>query len=374
MNRNCVLFLTYWYPNKNNKSFGIFTKRHAQSISLNNDIIVLSLNIVKGHSAYALKTEVFKDENQIETHQIYIESRFNKLIFVLLPLHYLVLKRYISKKLMKNSFTIVHSNVIFPCGITGHHLAKKLKCRHFITEHWTKIDKFFSVSLYRFAAKRALDDATALTCVSGQLANTVRKYTDNNNIQIIPNVIDENVFYYNPEILENKIFTFIAVAHWAQHKNPFYFLEALQALVNEKRLHDFKMVIIGAGEQVDLMKSKGYNFEIEYKGVMDAAEISIELNRSHIFLHGSDFETFSVIIAEALMCGLPCVVSPVGIALEAINESNGFVTDNTVLDWKEKILKCYNTQYDKKKISEQLKYKYDLKTVGRLFDNLYQKN
>jgi glycosyltransferase involved in cell wall biosynthesis len=250
-------------------------------------------------------------------------------------------------------------------------LSKKFRTRFIITEHWTKIDKFFSSSLYSFLGKRAFNAAHAITCVSAQLANTVQKHTSNKNIRIVPNVIDAHEFYYNAAITKNAQFTFVAVAHWAQHKNPFYFLDALQILVSDGKLSDFKVVMIGDGEQIQRIKDKGYNFTIEFKGSLTSPEVCTELNKSQVFLHGSDFETFSVIIAEALMCGLPSVVSPVGIGPEVINASNGFVTNNTVKDWSEKIISIYNTSYNYQAISDQLKGKYDAETVGNLFLQSY---
>jgi len=371
MTKYSVLFLTYWYPNKNSKSLGIFSKRHAQAISINHNIVVLSLVISKGGSMYKKKSEIFRDENNIDTHQIFLESYFYKLLYVLLPFHYIILHSYILKNLSNHNFNIVHSNVIFPCGIVGNAISNKLRVKHVITEHWTKIDKFFKVSLYRFSGKKALDQAEQLTFVSKQLAATVKKYTNNANVNIIPNVIDSKEFYFNRAIVKNKTFTFIAAAHWAQFKNPFYFLDALKLIADEKLISNFKVVMAGNGEQIDRVKSNNYPFSIELKGNLNPFELKSELNKSHIFLHGSDFETFSVIIAEALMCGLPSVVSPYGIALEAINASNGFVTNNTVEDWKDKILKCYHSRYNNQEIASQLKHKYDLETVGRLFSDVY---
>jgi glycosyltransferase involved in cell wall biosynthesis len=133
----------------------------------------------------------------------------------------------------------------------------------------------------------------------------------------------------------------------------------------------FRLVLVGTGFQIEYIKQKKYSFEIEYKGNLNPNELKTELNKSHVFLHGSDFETFSVIMAEALMCGLPSVVSPVGIANEVINGSNGFVTNNTSEDWQEKILKCAQTSYNNKLISEQLKNKYDSKIIAKLFSDIY---
>jgi len=366
-----ILLLTYWYPSNSNKSSGIFIKRHAAAIHLINNVVVVSLHITDGRSIFKKTSEITKDENNVETHQVCIASRYRKLVYLLLPVHYFILRKYLRRQLCEHKFSTVHSNVIFPCAIVGHYLSKKMRCRHIITEHWTKIDKFFSISLYRFAGKIAFDRANAITCVSESLAATVKKYTDNKNVTIIPNVIDPNEFYFNPAIQKNRKLTFIAAAHWAQFKNPFYFLDALELIYHEKQIPEFKVALAGTGEQLSVIRQKNYHFEISYLGAMDVKGLNTEFNRSHVFLHGSDFETFSVVIAEALMCGLPCVVSPVGIGPEVIHSGNGFVTNNTVSDWKQKILLCCASNYDHAAISEQLKHKFDLATVGRQFKDLY---
>src|SRR5437870_2806114 len=111
---NSVLFFTYWYPNKNSKSFGIFIKRHAQAAGVNNKVKVLAINIIKGNSVYKKYTHILTDESGIETHHIYFESIFNKLFYILLPLHYLVARNYIDEKIIKaHPFTILHSSIVF---------------------------------------------------------------------------------------------------------------------------------------------------------------------------------------------------------------------------------------------------------------------
>jgi glycosyltransferase involved in cell wall biosynthesis len=372
MNTNSILFLSYWYPNKSNKNSGIFVKRHAQAIHINNPVTVLTLHIIKGSSLYKKHTNVLLDEANIETHQVYIESIFNKLFYVLLPLHYFILINYIKKNWPTNTFTLIHSNILFPAAILGYWLAKKLKCKHFISAHWSKLDKFFRVSLYKVIGRRAYNSAHGISVVSASLSNVVKKHTSNNNIRIIPNVIDSGVFNYSSDIQKNKLFTFIAVAHWGVPKNPFLFLDAIKELLAENKLTAFKVVIVGEGPLINLIKERNYPFEMELKGNLNSEKLNVELNKSHVFLHGSDFETFSVVMAEAIMCGLPCVLSPVGIALDVINETNGFVTDNTVADWKVKIQSAYTTVYDYKKISEQLKHKFDSNVVGKLFDDFYK--
>lgn len=370
--QNKVLFFSYWYPNKSNENSSIFIKRHAQSIKCSNTpIVVLVLSIIHSSSLYKRTIVVFNDEEGLETHQIYIESKFYKLLYLLLPLHYIIAKLYISKQILPSfKFNIIHSNVLFPCGIVGYWLAKKYKCKHIISEHWSKLDKFFKVSLWKSYGKKALNNAHAITCVSGVLKETIKKYTTNNSITIIPNVVNSSQFYIDSNITKNTMLTFIAVAHWAAPKNPFHFLDALQKL--QSKTPNFKLVLVGNGPQIAIIKQHDYKFEIDYKGNLNPNDLRVEFNKSHIFLHGSDYETFSVVMAEAIMCGLPSVVSSVGIATEVINNNNGFVTNNTINDWQEKISLCLNTSYNHEQIANQLKNKYDSTEIGKLFNTSYQ--
>ncbi len=372
--KNKILFFSYWYPNKYSKVFPVFVKKHAQSINIENDLIVLSVHIIKGSGLYKKQTEIVYDENNIETHQLYIESRLYKVLYILLPLHYFIVKKHIKNAILpKYKFDIIHSNILFPCAIVGYRLSRHFKCKHVITEHWSKINHFFKKNIYRLSGKTTLDRSDAITCVSDILQTTLKKHSTNKNILIVPNVIDQSDFYYDSSVSKNSTFTFIAAANWTVPKNPFYFLDALNKLKEDGKITAFNLYLIGNGHQLEDVKKRNYNFEIKYTGILNSQELALHLNQSHLFLHGSDYETFSTIIAEALMCGLPSVVSPVGIAAEVINTSNGFITNNTPEDWYGKILKCYHSSYDSKHISEQLKDRYDLKTVGYLFTRVYDK-
>lgn len=368
-----ILFFTYWYPNKKNESFGMFVKRHAEAIHTLNEIVVLSVNISKGNLLFKKNIEVLTDDKGIETHHIYLESTFYKLLYTFLPLHYLIVKRYLLSQITpKYKISFLHANILFPCGVVCYWLAKTLHYRFVITEHWSKIDKFFRVSFYKKSGKATLTSAMAITAVSSPLADTIKKYTSNPRIFVVPNVVNANVFHFDEHITKNNIFTFIAASHWASPKNPFYFLEALNQIAIENTIPKFKLVLAGEGVLLAKIKEKQYNFDIEYAGNLKASDLNIALNKSHVFLHGSDFETFSVIIAEAIMCGLPCVVSPVGIATESINALNGFIATNSSNDWKDKIIKCAQHTYDNRHISEQIRHKYDVAVVAKLFSEIYK--
>ncbi len=367
-----MLFFSYWYPNAVLSNQAYFAKQHAQALSKVCELEVLAVHILPGKTLYDFNYQCEIDEHGIRTHRVYILSKFYKIFYVALPWQYLMLKKII-KLHIRNRFEFgsIHSNVLYPCGIVGAKLSKHFQCKHVITEHWSKLDKFFKVSLYKKLGRKAYDTADALTAVSQQLADTMQKYHHNKMMRLVPNVIDASKFYVDAQIEKHGCLTFTAVAHWHAPKNPFYYLEALKQLFDEKTIPSFKVILIGEGDILKTVKDKQYPYPIEMPGNLSPDALCRHLNQCHVFLHGSDFETFSVVMVEALMCGLPCVVSDVGIAKQIINEQNGFIAESSSQDWKQKIEKVVNTKFDAKIIASQIDGIYSLEAVAKKFELLY---
>jgi glycosyltransferase involved in cell wall biosynthesis len=80
-------------------------------------------------------------------------------------------------------------------------------------------------------------------------------------------------------------------------------------------------------------------------GKLSFAEAACEMQNASYFLHASNYETFSLVCAEALSCGTPVVASAVGGVPEYLNDKNGIlVSDNTVESWTNCLKHCFITQ------------------------------
>ena len=151
-----ILFFACWYPNKYSINNGIFIKEHAKCIKYSgNKIIILSIIAIKSNHFFKKEIDVFIDENGIKTHIIYLKSYFYKWIYINLPLQYFFAFSYFKKTIL-SSFTpdVIHSNIVYPAGIIGNKIAKKINTPHYISEHWSKLDKFFSRNVIVIKQKR----------------------------------------------------------------------------------------------------------------------------------------------------------------------------------------------------------------------------
>ncbi len=366
-----VLFLTTWYPDKKNLYKGIFVKQHARAIvEFNPEIKVLALHLVNASAIFKTSTEITIDENGIETHHIYLFSRFHKKLTAFVPLLNFICQRYFKKHIQKNwRPELIHGNVIYPAGIISYNIAKSIQVKLIISEHWSKIDDFMAKHLFAESAQKAFDYACKITCVSAFLKQKIASYADVNKIVLIPNLID-NSFKRSFRVSNPSEIKFTAIANWEKPKAPELFIEALntiQAMIPQRII----LNMIGSGSQLKTILEQKHSIQIHPLGVKNSSQIAEILNQSNYFLHASAIETFSIVIAEALSCGIPVCASNVGAIPDLICRENGVLVENTVSAWKEGILLLMNTNYDPMKIALDSVEKYHIKAISNQFKALY---
>ncbi len=367
-----ILFVSYWYPTQQHPLKGIFIKKHAHAIASSGcNIKVLSLCIENSTDLYKKEVLNFKDEAGIDTVQILIRSRFYKFLHVL-PFHqYRLLRReYLH---LKNTFEphLIHSNVLYPAGILGHMLSKEFSKPHVITEHWSKVQKFMTKSLYASLGKKAYAKAAVITVVSDFLKGTLLPYVEKEKVYRVPNVINNDVYSYKAKSIKDDVLVFTCVAHWHSPKRPDLIFQALQKLSNNQP-KKITLNVIGEGPLLNALKKSNWSFETNYLGQRSPTELANTLQHSDYFLHASDVETFSVVIAEALCTGTPVLASNKGAIPELLNTANGVLCDNTKEAWEQGIDKLIGTSYDHQYIAEEAN-KFSEKMVGKSFRDLYKK-
>jgi glycosyltransferase involved in cell wall biosynthesis len=111
-------------------------------------------------------------------------------------------------------------------------------------------------------------------------------------------------------------------------------LDAMAVVKSQHRR--FKLVLVGDGDPVFVreMKSRaealGIAADILWLGYVDGAEKFHVLRRSDIFVLPSHFESFGIAAAEAMLCGVPVVVSAgVGLRVEIAASEAGIVADRS---------------------------------------------
>ncbi len=136
----------------------------------------------------------------------------------------------------------------------------------------------------------------------------------------------------SPEIhkalsLTDKVFTFIMVCRLTDIKNIPNVIRSLKQIIFVTEYKP-RLVLLGDGEEKENLKQLVIELEIEgqVSFVGFQAEVGSYLSKSDVFMIPSFSEGSSVALAEAMMMGLPSIITQVGGASEIIGDSHSAIT------------------------------------------------
>lgn len=360
-----VLFLASWYPNHYNEHLGNFVQRHAEAIATKHEVFVV----------YAVRS------NQPEIKRI---QRGNLTEFIIyyrneLPfISYLwcMFKGVRLARKTAGSFDICHANVAWPAGL----IALLLRMPYVVTEHFSgylpaRNHKwpFMAKPLTRLILNRA----KRVVPVSQFLRNAIETFAPRARYTVIPNVVNQNFFSYQPPPPESS-FALIHVSTLEnESKNIVGLVKALRK-IHKRNKANYRIQIGGDGDTRKLLKLMvRYNVPMINLDVFRAQpphKIAEMMADSHALLMFSHYETQSCTVLEALCSGRPVISSGVGGIPEITNEQNSvLVEDNDVdalVEAIEEVALNYE-RFDGKKISEEALSKYSYQAVCQRYTELY---
>jgi glycosyltransferase involved in cell wall biosynthesis len=370
-----VLIISFWNPTDKNPQQGIFIQDQAEAVcKIRENVIFLQVNVLPSGNLFlkkAVEESVFHKNIRITLN---LSSWLWKFWYVNPWILSRIIFRLLKKRYNRINPAIIHANVIFPCGVVGYLLARRLGAKLMISEHWSKTGKLLSHPLYKRIALKAYLSSFVVVCVSDFLANRIYGSTGHKNLVIIPNIIDTGVYRYKPKpALPERNLSMICVATWRLPKRLDLIFGAVCSYASESK-ENIELIVVGNGPQTNLMKSHNtpVNLSVKWAGYLDKSAIAAFLQKTDLFLHASDIETFSIVTAEALSTGTPVLASNTGALPELINEQNGILVDNNNESWLNGLREIVKKQYDYEAISLQNKNKYSPDSIASRIISLYE--
>ena len=368
-----VLFLAHWYPTQDFPLKGIFVRNHALCLDQVSELTVVNFSIEYGKALHQVAFKRYRDDDGLDILEIRIRSCFYKLFYYALNYQQRLLKKALrSTQIDVSTFDCLVSNVVFPSGICTMRLAQTFQKPFIHIEHWSHLSGFLSSDTHRKEGQLVLDRAQKVLVVSELLKKSMVNYCDPSKVVVVPNVV-KSYFSYAPKIEQDEVFHFLAVASWKSPKNPFVFVRALDEIAQSERRR-IVLTLVGDGPQLKEVKALVKHIELRLPGQIPNAELAHFYQESDYFLHGSDYETFSIVAIEALFTGTPVIGSRVGVLPEVIDTSNGVLCDNTVESWIDGIRIAISRKYNHEEISINAKQKFSEERVRDLMTKLVAKD
>lgn len=370
-----MLIVPSWYPTEDRPNSGIFFKEQAMALQEQGLEIIVAYPEI--HSLRELKLRKFirrgfyrSIEDGIETYRMKEYNYFPRMRNYIC---YIKLKKIFAKLIEeKKKPDIIHAHSVLWGGWAAAKISKKYKIPLIITEHSSAFLRGLIKEYQVPFIKEAFDQAKKVIVVGPGLEQELRKYTEKEKIQLIPNIVDTSLFKPNDNIKKSNKFRFFSLAFLTYNKGFDVLLKAFAKAF--KGNEEVELVIGGDGEEKENLEKLTMNLEIEkqvtFLGELSREQAAMEMQKCDAFVLASRFETFGVVFIEALACGKPIIATKCGGPEIIVNEQNGLLVEpNDIHQLSEALAKIKRniTQYDRDYIVKDCKNRFGKKAVvGRL--------
>ncbi len=275
-------------------------------------------------------------------------------------------KRFLRKHLKNNKYDINYTHFIIPSGILSLWAKNKFGLKYIITSHGSDVigynprfNKIYPVIAPLW--KKIVRNAKLITTPSLFLQKEIKKIIpEYNNFKVIPNGIDPNRI--KPMEKEKMI---LLCSRLFVNKGVQDFLDGIKGL----NLKDWKVNIVGDGpykeELIKKAKKNKVSDKVNFVGWLDnnSKEYKEYYGKASIFVCPSYFESFGMIVAEAMQAGCALLLSDIDTFTQDFKDSGCFYfRKQDSLDLKNKLNNLIN---DSEKIKEV--QKKSLKTSEKYY-------
>jgi glycosyltransferase involved in cell wall biosynthesis len=244
--------------------------------------------------------------------------------------------RKVSRIKDRNVVTIVHNDALGGDIYVDHGLHRADVARDPSMLLRNPIHVFL---LAREAIRHRLSQYDKMVALSDFSLSQVKKYypgIDSRKIEKIPNGVDIAKFDLPRESTLTEDLRLIFVGHAFARKGLAHAIEGLALLPEAVTL----TVVGGASGEIakfsDLAKSKGVGARVTFLG--RRTDVPQLLSCHDVMVFPSGFESWQLVVLEAMAAGLPVLGTPVGCAPEVIQDGeNGYLIQASASDIAEKI-------------------------------------
>jgi glycosyltransferase involved in cell wall biosynthesis len=234
-----------------------------------------------------------------------------------------------ARELRKSKFDVVHGHNYHAFPLFFSRYAKRNK--FIVTTHYhghgSTVVRDFLIRFYQPFGKRVLREADRIIAVSSYERDLLMKdfKIDGAKIKVIPNGIDLADFK-NLEKAATNHKTILYVGRLEGYKGVQYVIQALPFLSRDIRLE-----VVGdgpyKGSLIRLAKTLGVETRVAFYRDLPRDDLLNRYVNADLFVMLSKYESFGIVVAEALAAKTPCIVANTSALREWIDNDNCFGMD-----------------------------------------------
>jgi L-malate glycosyltransferase len=378
------LIIPSWYPTKESPVNGIFIFKHIQVISQFAKVMVLYATIASAKQVERLRIEE-GGSNGFDETIVYYKASSSRLLNQFILLH-AFLKGFLHIKKKIGLPTVVHNHVVFPAGLFAFFISKLFRIPLLITEHWSgytpEDGRYRRMPLIlRSLIALIFKEAKAISVVSSYLMRSLlynELITPKSKVLIVSNVLTKPNNFLGKKFKEKSAAEALCIANLNDHeKNISGLIDAIAEVV--KTFPEFILTLVGSSPEQKFFEQYAENRNLLNKNILFTGNIANDkvndyYQANDFFILNSNFETFSIASAEALINGLPVIVTRCGGPEEFVNANNGILVqknDSQELAMAIKTMIMNYSNYNALWISKNILAQYSHEEVLGGMKNLY---
>lgn len=216
---------------------------------------------------------------------------------------------------------VIHAHNTLNAGLLAKRISQRTGVPYVLTEHSSYYWQGLAPVALKSRVATAMRGAQAVLAVSEALRTSLYAWLGHAHrggvsIDVLPNVLPTEYAVADgiARRPSGSPFNFLAIGNLLPVKGHDVLLRAFRQVMNRKP--DCCLCIIGdgplRGDLQQLCEELGIGDRVLFKGTKQPSAVREEMLSSDALVVSSHFETFGVVVIEAMSCGLPVVSTPCG--------------------------------------------------------------
>jgi glycosyltransferase involved in cell wall biosynthesis len=221
---------------------------------------------------------------------------------------------------------VIHGHGAMWAGYAAMRCAGSLGVPYAVTEHASSVVRHTISSRSRRLLRDVYQRADAVVAVSDFARRGVDAVAEAPVARVVPNTVDTVYFRQPAAHRPSSPYVFLFVGDLVKSKRIDLLIEAFRA--HRIRRQDSRLVIVGTGKEASRLQQDARGLPIEFTGPLSREGVRQQMWNANVLVLPSAYETFGVVLIEAMSTGLPVIATRCGGPDEIVTSRSGILVEN----------------------------------------------